>query len=189
VPFRLASEITKILSGVRLVAFEAAFQVRLVVDFLVRAERLIFPFSVTQLVGIFRAPAGALFHHRIGDKVAFDETALGILRRLACGVELRLVLHQGEDGAARNRLAFPRRLDGGRCRPKLAILLVVVPVQRGVERSLGVVLRESNLVTAGESRESQHDSASRTRRGCRYGRLDVGHRYPPVFRGPQVSRR
>ena len=79
----------------RLVALKATFQIGLFVDLLVGTEGLIFPFAVAEVVGVLRALAGAFFHHGVGDKVALHEAALGILRWIAGGIELRLVLDQG----------------------------------------------------------------------------------------------
>src|SRR3990170_5361981 len=69
----------------RLVAGEAGFEVGLVVDGLVRLERLILPLAVAYIVGVLGAPAVALLHHHVADDWALDEAAVGVLLRLTGG--------------------------------------------------------------------------------------------------------
>src|SRR6266498_1936708 len=75
----------------RLVAFEAAVQIGLVVDLPIRREDLIFPLAVTFLLRILSAPAGALFHDSVANKIGLDEAAVGILDWIAIRIELRSV--------------------------------------------------------------------------------------------------
>src|SRR4029453_11341932 len=122
-----------VLRVVGLVTLEARLVVGLVVELAVRAEDRVLPLAVADVVGILGAPAGALFHDRVGDEIALHEAPLGVLDRVALGVDLRLVLHQGENGAAGQGLAFLGRLARGRARVQLPVLLDVVPVGDGVE--------------------------------------------------------
>src|SRR5687768_13714060 len=69
--FQAGKRNDEILLGVRFVALETAGQVSLVVDLLVGKERLILPLAVTDVVFVFGAPAGTLFHHRVGYQFAF----------------------------------------------------------------------------------------------------------------------
>src|SRR5947208_849606 len=72
----------------RLVALEAADEIRLVVDLLVCRERLIFPLTVADLRRVLGAPASALLHHAVTDEIAFKEAAVGVLGGIALGIEL-----------------------------------------------------------------------------------------------------
>src|SRR5262249_8079490 len=82
-------------------------------------------------VGVFGAPARALFHHRVADEVAFDEAAVGVLLRIALGVELGGVLQHGDHGAARQRLALLGGVGGRPAGVELRELLGVCAVHRG----------------------------------------------------------
>jgi hypothetical protein len=88
------------------VAVEASGKIGRGVRTLVRLEGLVLPFAVADVVRVLGAPARALFHHRVADEIAFDETAVGVFFGIALGIELGSVLDQGDDGAAWQRLAF-----------------------------------------------------------------------------------
>src|SRR6476659_412766 len=163
----------------RLVAGEAGRQIGLVVDFLVRTKRLILPFAVPNVVLVLGTPAVALLHHRVGDEVALLETAVGILERLTGRIELRLVLHQRQHRAARDRLPLAYRIDRRRRRIELAILLVVVTIDRGVERALVEILREGDLVATGERRIADERARCRSERDSG-NQPDVFHDFPLV---------
>src|SRR3989442_9868901 len=96
----------EVLLGVWRVALEARLVVRLVVELLIGGEGRVLPLSVPDVVRILGAPAGPLLHDRDADRVAFDEPAVGVLDRVAGGVDLRLVLNEGQDRAARDGLAL-----------------------------------------------------------------------------------
>src|SRR4029077_19655791 len=142
----------EVLLGVGLVALEARLVIRLVVELLIWRERRVLPVAVPYILRVLRAPARPLLHHGDPDEVAFDESAVGVLGRVAGTVDLRLVLDQGQHRAARNRLPLTGRLDGVRGAVELAILLVVVAVDRGVEHVILVVRRERDLLGAGAAR-------------------------------------
>jgi hypothetical protein len=90
-----------------------------------------------------------------------------------------LVLDEGEDGPARERLALLRRLDGGRGGVELPILLDVVAVGDGVEDAVLVAGREHDLVGSraaprGRHAQSGHDG------GCDHEPKDpLAHSGPP----------
>ena len=157
---------------VGLVALEARLVVGLVVELAVRSEGRVLPLAVADVVSVLGAPAGAFLHHRVGDQVALHEASLGVLERSALGVHLGLVLDQGQDGAARERLALLGRLDGGGARIELAVLLDVVPVGDGVEDPILVLGREGDLLRTG--------AAARDHRGQRG--QDQGHDDEPENR-------
>jgi hypothetical protein len=130
---------------VRLVALEAALQVRLFVDLLVGTEHLVFPLAVADVVAVFGAPALALFHHRVGDEVALLETAVRILDGVALCVDDRLVLDQGQHGAARDRLPLAHRIDRFLARIELAVLLDVVTIEHRIQGALFEAFRKRDL--------------------------------------------
>src|SRR5262245_13466142 len=171
----------EILAGVRLVAGEAGRQIGLLVDLLVRAERLVLPFAVANVVLVLGAPAVALLHDRVGDEIALLEAAVGTLDRLAGRVELRLVLHQHQHRTARDRLALAHGFDRSRRRVELAILLVVVAVDRGVKRAFLETLRERDLVAAGKRRIADQRPRRRSERDSD-NQSDVFHDFPLVLR-------
>src|SRR5262245_21493793 len=139
----------EVLLGARLVALEARLVVRLVVELLIRREGRVFPLAVADVVRILRAPARSLLHDGDAHEVALHEPTVGVLDRVAGGVYLRLVLDQGQDRAAGNRLALARRLDGLRGAVQFAILLLVVTVDGRVEHVVLVARRERDLLAAG----------------------------------------
>src|SRR5262252_7787699 len=102
----LIVEVNVILLVERLVTVEARTEIGAGVHGLVALEGLVLPIAVAHVVGVLGAPARALFHHRVADEVAFDEAAVGVLFRVALGVELGGVLQHGDHGAARQRLAL-----------------------------------------------------------------------------------
>src|SRR5256885_1655957 len=136
----------EVLFRVRLVALEAGLVVRLVVELLIRPERGIFPLAVADVVGILRPPARALFHDRDADDIALDEPPGRVLHGAAGGIDLGLVLHEREDRPARDRLALAGRLHALRRAVELAVLLVVIAVDGGVEPVVLVVRREPDLL-------------------------------------------
>src|SRR5881409_2604464 len=79
------------------------------------------------------------------------ESTVAVPDRVTGVVDLRLVLDQRQDRAARDRLALSRRLDGLRGAVELAILLVVVSVDRRVEDMVLVSRREGDLLRAGRA--------------------------------------
>src|ERR1700720_3469206 len=84
----LVVEVNEILLVERLVAVEAGAEIGPGVHALVGLEGLVLPLAVAHAVGVFGAPARALFHHRVADEVAFGEAAVGVLLRIALSVEL-----------------------------------------------------------------------------------------------------
>src|SRR5262249_16028751 len=66
-----------------LVAFEARRQFNILIWLLFRCECAIFPFAVAQRVRVFAAPARALLHHRVAQKLAFNELPLRPFHGLA----------------------------------------------------------------------------------------------------------
>src|SRR2546425_11728608 len=86
---------------------------------------------------IRRPPRSTLFPYTtlFRSQLALDEAAVGVLHRITLGVHLRFVLDQGQDGAARDRLALLGRPDRLRSPVELAVLLGVVPIESRVERS------------------------------------------------------
>src|SRR3981189_462157 len=102
----LVVEEDEILLVERLVAVEAGGEVGRGIGALVRLEGLILPVAVADIVGVFGAPARALFHDRIAEEVALDEAAVGVFFPIALGIELGGVLQHGDHGAVRQRLAL-----------------------------------------------------------------------------------
>src|SRR5499427_4377343 len=145
----LVVEVNVILLVERLVTVEASAEIGAGVHGLVGLEGLVLPLAVAHVVGVLGAPARALFHHRVADEVAFDEAAVGVLFRVALGVELGDVLQHGDHGAARQRLALLGGVERRRAGVELAELLVVGAIDRGEEHARGVVLRKGDLVAAG----------------------------------------
>src|SRR5215510_1179234 len=143
-----------------LVAGEASQQIGLGVGHLVGAEGLIFPLAVTLAVRIFGTPAGPLLHHGVADNVGLDEAAVGILLRVALGVELGGELHEREHGAVRQRLPLLGGIDRGATGVELAILFDVGPIEIRIQNALAIGFRKGDLVAAGADR-------ARDRKHCR----------------------
>src|SRR5262245_58229360 len=143
-----------------LVAGEASPEIGLAVGCLVGTEGLIFPLAVTLAVRIFGTPAGPLLHHGVADDVGLDEAAVGILLRVALGVELGGVLHEREHGAVRQRLPLLGGIDRGATGVELAILFDVGPIEIRIQNALGIGFRKSHLVATGANR-------TRDRKHCR----------------------
>ena len=132
-----------------LVAVEAGGEIGRRVGALVGLEGLVLPFAIADIVRIFRAPARALFHHRVGEEIALDEAAVGVLFGVALGVELGGILDHGDHGPARQRLALLGRVECLRAGVELTELLVVRAVDGGEQHARGMALREGDLVAAG----------------------------------------
>src|SRR5262245_34628760 len=94
----LVVEVHVILLVERLVAVEAGAEIGAGIHALVGLEGLVLPLAVAHVVGVLGAPARALFHHRVADEVALDEAAVGVLFRVALGVELGGGLRYGRHG-------------------------------------------------------------------------------------------
>ena len=150
-----------VLLGVRFVALEARLVVRLVVELQIRGECRVLPLAVPDVVRVFGAPARALLHDRDADEVALDEPPVRVLYGVAGGVHLGLELDQREDRAARDRLALANRLDGIGGAVQLAVLLVVVAVDRGVEHVILVARRKRDLVGPGAAGDRGHGKGER----------------------------
>jgi hypothetical protein len=75
----------------RLVAGEAGVEIGRTVRSLVCLEGLVLPLPVTHVVRILAAPARTLLHHRVADEVTFDEATVGVLLRIALGIELSMI--------------------------------------------------------------------------------------------------
>ena len=128
---------------------EAGAEIGAGVHGLVRLEDLVLPLAVAHVVGVLGAPARAFFHHRVADEVALDEAAVGVLFRVALGVELGGVLQHGDHGAVRQRLALLGGVERRGAGVELAELLVVGAIDGGEEHAGGVALRKGDLVAAG----------------------------------------
>ena len=74
---------------------EARFVVGFVVELPVGAERRVHPLAVPDLVGVFRSPALAFLHRRIGDQITLEEASLPVLEGIALRVHLGLVTGPG----------------------------------------------------------------------------------------------
>src|SRR5437667_527324 len=151
----------EVLLLVRLVALEAPWVVGLVVELAVRGESRVLPLTVAEVYRVLGPPPRPLLHDRDADDVALEEAAVGVLERGAGRVHLCLVLDERQDGAARHRLAFPHRLDGFGGAVELAVLLVVVAVDRRVEDVVLVVRREGDLLGPGAAGQRRQDDGER----------------------------
>src|SRR5262249_2146014 len=154
---------------------------------LVRLEGLVLPLAVAHVLGVLAAPARALLHHRVPDQVAFDEAAIGILLRIALGIELGSVLPHGDHGPVRQRLALLGGLERRRARVELAELLVVGAIDRGEQQARLVVLRKGDLVTAGA--DGNGDRGERYRGGRENGVAAECHGVTPWAAAPGLPAR
>src|SRR2546427_8590243 len=167
---------------VRLVALEAPFVVRLVVQHPGRVERGVLPVAVAPLGWILRAPAGALQHHGEADEVALHEAAVGASHRRAGGVHLRLVLHERQHGAVGERAPGLHRVHRGlRAGVELPVLLGVVAVHARVEDVVLPAGGEDDLVGTGGAGRGAHGGEGRG--GGRGGGDPPGGGAAPAPRG------
>ena len=172
----------------RLVALEAGGELGVRVRLLGRREGLIFPLAVADVVRILGAPALALLHHRVGDEVALDEAAVGVLLGIAVGAELGAVLHQGDHRAVRHRLALLGGIDRRLAGVELAVLLVVGAIDRRVEHALVVAFGKRDLVAARAhvARENHHaETDQRGRDRCNSKTFE--HLSPPRMSGRRAA--
>src|SRR5262249_24270925 len=177
---RLVVEVNVILLVERLVAVEAGAEIGAGIYALVGLEGLVLPLAVAHVVGVLGAPARALFHHRVADEVALDEAAVGVLFRIALGVELGGVLQHGDHGAGRQRLAFLGGVERRRAGVELAELLVVGAIDRGEKHAPGVVLRKGDLVAAGAHRAAGGERRERAGDGRNGDGGADGHGVSPL---------
>src|SRR5262249_36886244 len=133
----------------RLVTVEAGGEIGAGIGCLVGLEGLIFPFAVAHIVRVLGAPARTLLHHGIADEIGLDEAAVRVLLWIALRVQLGGVLHERDNGAARQWLPSLGGVDRRRADIELAVLLVVRPIDGRKQHALGIILGKSHLVAAG----------------------------------------